>query len=55
MVCRGLLNRQITYDLNTPETTVKAHVATIFRKLNVRTRTQAASLLQQMETVPASH
>ena len=31
------------------EATVKAHVTAIFRKLNVRTRTQAALVLQQME------
>ena len=55
MVCEGLLNKQIAYDLNVSEATVKAHVTAIFRKLNVRTRTQAALLLQQMETVPASH
>ncbi len=51
----GRLNKQIAYDLNVSEATVKAHVTAIFRKLNVRTRTQAALLLQQMETVPASH
>lgn len=45
MVCEGLLNKQIAYDLNVSEATVKAHVTAIFRKLNVRTRTQAALLL----------
>ena len=38
MVCEGLLNKQIAYDLNVSEATVKAHVTAIFRKLNVRTR-----------------
>jgi len=52
MVCDGLLNKQIAYDLNVSEATVKAHVTAIFRKLNVRTRTQAALLLQQMESIP---
>lgn len=52
MVCDGLLNKQIAYDLNVSEATVKAHVTAIFRKLNVRTRTQAALLLQQMESLP---
>ena len=51
MVCEGLLNKQIAYELNVSEATVKAHVTAIFRKLGVRTRTQAALLLQQMETV----
>lgn len=52
MVCDGLLNKQIAYDLNVSEATVKAHVTAIFRKLNVRTRTQAALLLQQMGSIP---
>lgn len=53
MVCEGLLNKQIAYELNVSEATVKAHVTAIFRKLGVRTRTQAALLLQQMESVPS--
>lgn len=52
MVCDGLLNKQIAYELNVSEATVKAHVTAIFRKLNVRTRTQAALLLQQMGSIP---
>ncbi|WP_437883213.1 response regulator transcription factor ErdR [Pseudomonas sp. LRF_L74] len=52
MVCDGLLNKQIAYELNVSEATVKAHVTAIFRKLGVRTRTQAALLLQQLESVP---
>ena len=32
MVCEGLLNKQIAYDLNVSEATVKAHVTAIFRK-----------------------
>lgn len=53
MVCDGLLNKQIAYELNVSEATVKAHVTAIFRKLGVRTRTQAALLLQQMESLPS--
>lgn len=53
MVCEGLLNKQIAYELSVSEATVKAHVTAIFRKLGVRTRTQAALLLQQLETIPA--
>jgi DNA-binding NarL/FixJ family response regulator len=53
MVCEGLLNKQIAYELSVSEATVKAHVTAIFRKLGVRTRTQAALLLQQMESMPA--
>jgi DNA-binding NarL/FixJ family response regulator len=51
MVCEGLLNKQIAFELSVSEATVKAHVTAIFRKLNVRTRTQAALLLQQLETI----
>lgn len=53
MVCEGLLNKQIAYELSVSEATVKAHVTAIFRKLGVRTRTQAALLLQQMESMPS--
>lgn len=52
MVCDGLLNKQIAYELSVSEATIKAHVTAIFRKLNVRTRTQAALLLQQLESIP---
>jgi DNA-binding NarL/FixJ family response regulator len=54
MVCEGLLNKQIAYELSVSEATVKAHVTAIFRKLGVRTRTQAALLLQQLESIPAN-
>jgi DNA-binding NarL/FixJ family response regulator len=37
----GLLNKQIAYDMNISEATVKAHVTAVFRKLNVINRTQA--------------
>ncbi|WP_161959132.1 MULTISPECIES: response regulator transcription factor ErdR [Pseudomonas] len=53
MVCEGLLNKQIAYELSVSEATIKAHVTAIFRKLGVRTRTQAALLLQQLESIPA--
>lgn len=54
MVCEGLLNKQIAYELSVSEATIKAHVTAIFRKLGVRTRTQAALLLQQLESVAGS-
>lgn len=54
MVCEGLLNKQIAFELSVSEATVKAHVTAIFRKLNVRTRTQAALLLQQLESIAPS-
>ncbi|NKQ09829.1 response regulator transcription factor ErdR [Pseudomonas sp. SST3] len=54
MVCDGLLNKQIAYELSVSEATIKAHVTAIFRKLGVRTRTQAALLLQQMGSIPSN-
>lgn len=51
MVCDGLLNKQIAFELDVSEATVKAHITAIFRKLGVRTRTQAALLLRQMESL----
>ncbi|MGV8843421.1 MAG: response regulator transcription factor ErdR [Pseudomonas sp.] len=53
MVCDGLLNKQIAFELSVSEATVKAHVTAIFRKLSVRTRTQAALLLQHLESIPS--
>ncbi|RZQ55331.1 DNA-binding response regulator [Pseudidiomarina tainanensis] len=44
----GLLNKQIAYELNVQETTIKQHVSAILRKLNVINRTQAGILFKQM-------
>lgn len=41
MLRQGLLNKQIAHELKIEETTVKAHVSEILRKLNVASRTQA--------------
>ncbi|MCW1841715.1 response regulator transcription factor [Prosthecomicrobium hirschii] len=41
MIRQGLLNKQIAYELQVGETTVKAHVSEILRKLGVISRTQA--------------
>ena len=40
MLRKGLLNKQIAYELNVGETTIKAHVSEILRKLNLTSRTQ---------------
>lgn len=42
MIVDGKLNKQIAGDLNVSEQTVKVHVSSILRKLNVVSRTQAA-------------
>ena len=45
----GLLNKQIAFDLNITEATVKAHISAVFRKLNVNTRTQAVLILKNLD------
>ena len=49
MFAQGLLNKQIAYDLNVSEATIKAHATAIFRKLNVRNRTQAVIAISQLD------
>lgn len=46
-VCQGKLNKQIAFDLSIAETTVKAHVTAIMRKLGVQSRTQAVLIANQ--------
>ncbi|MBO1254562.1 response regulator transcription factor [Alteromonas sp. 5E99-2] len=45
----GLLNKQIGYNLNIAEATVKAHVTAIFKKLKINNRTQAVLIASQLE------
>ena len=45
---QGLLNKQIAHELEIVESTVKAHVSAILRKLNVYSRTQAVLLAQKL-------
>lgn len=52
MVAEGLLNKQIAYDLDISEATVKAHMTAIFRKLGVTNRTQAVLLTQKLAVDP---
>jgi DNA-binding NarL/FixJ family response regulator len=51
MFAQGLLNKQIAYDLNVSEATIKAHATAIFRKLDVRNRTQAVIAISQLNLV----
>lgn len=46
----GLLNKQIAYELDISEATVKAHMTAIFRKLGVLNRTQALLVARHLET-----
>ena len=47
LICEGKLNKQIAYDLSIAETTVKAHVTAIMRKLGVQSRTQAVLIAKR--------
>ena len=47
LICEGMLNKQIAFELSIAETTVKAHVTAIMRKLGVQSRTQAVLLARQ--------
>jgi DNA-binding NarL/FixJ family response regulator len=47
LICQGMLNKQIAHDLAIAETTVKAHVTAIMRKLGVQSRTQAVLIAQE--------
>ena len=52
MLAEGLLNKQIAYELNVSEATIKAHVSAILQKLGVDSRTQAVILLSKIGTDP---
>ena len=54
MFAQGMLNKQIAYDLNVSEATIKAHATAIFRKLDVRNRTQAVIVIAQLNLSEAS-
>lgn len=47
LICEGKLNKQIAFDLSIAETTVKAHVTAIMRKLGVHSRTQAVLIAKE--------
>lgn len=49
LIARGFLNKQIAWELDVKETTVKTHVSEIFRKLDLYNRTQAAMYNQYLE------
>ncbi|MGU3400600.1 response regulator [Brucellaceae bacterium D45D] len=48
MLAEGLLNKQIAYELNVSEATVKAHVSAVLQKLSVDSRTQAVIMLSRI-------
>lgn len=48
-LANGSLNKQIAYELNVSEATIKAHMTAILRKLGLYSRTQAAVLAHQLQ------
>jgi len=50
MLSEGLLNKQIAYELDVSEATVKAHVSAILQKLDVDSRTQAVIAAAKIES-----
>jgi DNA-binding NarL/FixJ family response regulator len=48
MIASGLLNKQIAYELDISESTVKQHASAVLRKLNVYNRTQAGIMYKQI-------
>ncbi|MCQ3829324.1 response regulator transcription factor [Microbulbifer elongatus] len=49
MLAEGLLNKQIAYEMQVTEATVKAHLTALFRKLKVNSRTQAVLALSSLD------
>ena len=54
MLGAGLLNKQIGYELNVSEATVKAHVTAILRKLGANNRTQAVLIAGRLALDPGN-
>lgn len=48
LMADGLLNKQIAYELNISESTVKQHASACLKKLNVNNRTQAGVIFKQL-------
>ena len=47
---KGKLNKQIAYDLDITEATVKAHITSIFKKLGINNRTQAGLIARSQDS-----
>ena len=48
-ICQGKLNKQIAFEFDVAESTIKAHVTSTLKKLGVYSRTQAALLMQRVK------
>ena len=52
MLCSGRLNKQIAYEMQITEATVKAHMTAVLRKLGAANRTQAVLLASRLQRDP---
>lgn len=52
LLSEGKYNKQIAFELGVTEATIKAHLSQIFRKLGVRSRTQAVILARRLNPTP---
>lgn len=50
----GLMNKQIAFELGIAESTVKAHMTALMRKLKVRNRTQVAIVAGSLDRIALS-
>jgi len=50
-ICEGHSNKEIARTHELQEVTIKLHVKTLFRKLNVRNRTQAAMVARDLDLI----
>lgn len=48
LICEGMPNKEIAHQLSLAEATVKAHITSLLRRLDVRNRTQAVVLVEQV-------
>lgn len=55
MICRGLQNKHIAYELGISVTTVKVHVTEVLRKLGVRSRTNAIVKISRLDLTGSEH
>jgi FixJ family two-component response regulator len=55
LVVRGKRNKQVAYDLNTSERTIKAHRHSIMEKLNVTSLAEMVSIAERLERLEPSH
>lgn len=49
LLSEGKFNKQIAFELKVTEATIKAHLSQIFRKLDVRSRTQAVIVARRLK------